>query len=189
MSHPHSVAYRIFNYRIEVGIQASATHTDKALAEINPYQSLGPQGVKDAMSEVLRVKIPVAVMIMYKLQLEPIVFYKYSDMLTVYKWIREHLDAWLTVVQHDYIRKLPPLEEMFAMEEMAMDLYPHLVDFYGSEFEESMFVHVPDRIDRLITILGRRVSNQEAKPLVTGTSFIRPYRPIMAKIMELRPNG
>ena len=188
MSHPHTVAYRIFNYRIECGIRTSAIHTDKALAEINPYQSLGPQGVKDAMSEVIRVKIPLAVMIMYKQQYEPIIFYKYSDMLTVYKWICEHLTAWLTVVQHDYIRKLPPLDEMFAMEEMAAELYPHLVNFYGSEFEQTTFVHVPDRIDRLITILGRKVASQET-PTVTAHSFIRPFNSYMAKIMELRPNG
>lgn len=189
MSHPHTVAYRIFNYRIEVGIRNSAIHTDKALAEINPYQSLGPKGAQEAMNEVIRVKIPVAVMIMYKMQYEPIIFYKYSDMLTVYKWIREHLSEWLNVIQYDYIRKLPPVDELFAMEELAMELYPHLVDFYGSEFESTTFVHVPDRIDRLISILGRRVVNKEVVTPVIGKAFIRPYSPIMAKIMELRPNG
>ena len=58
----------------------------------------------------------------------------------------------------------------------------------NSEFEQTTFVHVPDRIDRLITILGRKVASQET-PTVTANSFIRPFNSIMAKIMELRPNG
>ncbi len=189
MSHPHSVAYRIFNYRFKVSVRVSAVHTDKALAEINPFQCLGTKGAKDALNDIIQVSIPLAVIVMYKMQLEPIVFHKYSDMLTAYKWIREHLNEWLNVIRYDYVRKLPPLDELFAMEELAMELYPHLIGFYGSEFEQTTFVHVPDRIDRLITILGRKVSNEAPQEVVQASQFIRPYSSIMEKIMELRPNG
>ncbi len=189
MSHPHSVAYRIFNYAFDVSIRVSAIHTDKALREVNPYQCLGPKGSADAMNDVIRVKIPLAVIIMYKMQYEPIIFHRYSDMLTAYKWIREHLNEWLNVIRYDYIRKLPPIDELFAMEELAMELYPHLVGFYGSEFEETTFVHVPDRIDRLISILGRNLSSEAPVQPVNGNNFVRPYTSIMEKIMELRPNG
>lgn len=189
MTHPHTVCERIFRYGIEVGIRNSAIHTDKALAEINPYQSLGPQGAKEAMNEVIRVKVPVAVIVMYRMQLEPVRFYKYSEMLKVYKWIREHLTAWLTVIQYDYIRKLPPMEELFAMEELAYELYPYLFEFYGSEFEQTTFVHVPDRIDRLINILGRKLSSEAPVEQVKHSVLYKPYQPIMEKILELRPNG
>lgn len=189
MSHPHSVAYRIFNYGFYVGVRVSAVHTDKALAEINPFQSLGPQGAKAALNDVIRVRIPIAVIIMYKMQLEPIVFYKYSDMLTVYKWIREHLNNWLTVVRTDYIRKLPPIDELFAMEELASELHPHLVGFYGANFEDSTAINVPDRIDRLITILGRKLDSQVTVAAQPINHHAVPYISIMEKIMEMRPNG
>lgn len=189
MSHPHSVCHRIFNYGFYVGVRVSAVHTDKALAEINPFQALGPQGSKDALNDVIQVRIPVAVMVMYKMQYEPIIFYKYSDMLTIYKWIREHLTNWLTVVQTDYIRKLPPIAELFTMEELAMEMYPHLVSFYGNNFEETTHLHVPDRIDRLVAILGRKLSNQETIDAVPMNTPALPYRSIMEKILELRPNG
>lgn len=189
MTHPHTVAHRIFNYGIEVGVRTSATHTDAALTQINPYQSLGPKGSKDAMNEVIKVRIPVAVIVMYKMQFEPILFYKYSEMLKVYKWIKEHLSAWLTVIQYDHIRKLPPIEELFAMEELAYELHPYLVDFYGPSFEETTFVHVPDRIDRLISILGRKVGSEAPKTPNTHAGAIVPFISVMEKIMELKPNG
>ena len=99
------------------------------------------------------------------MQLEPIVFYKYSDMLTVYKWIREHLNNWLTVVRTDYIRKLPPIDELFAMEELASELH------------------------RLITILGRKLDNQVTVAAQPINHHAVPYISIMEKIMEMRPNG
>lgn len=186
--HKHTVAHRLFKYNIECGLRVSAIHSDKALQEINPYQSLGPERSIEAMKEIIKVKIPVAVIIMHRMNLEPVKFYTYSEMLKVYMWIREHLNNWLTIVQTDYVRRLPPLEELFALEELTFDLYPHLVYFYGSDFEDKLHVYTPDRFEKLIKLMSRRVD--KVAPLPTDTPLItKPFVSIMEKIMELRPRG
>ena len=182
-----TVCYRIFHYGFNVGIRANAVHSDAALAVYNPYGSLGTERAKEALKEIIQVRIPLATIIMYRMDLEPVTFYKYSDMLGAYRLLREHLNNWLTVVNTDYIRKLPPIEELVAMDEMCEDLYPYLVDFYGGDFEETLNVGRSDRIDRLIAVLKPSVSRDApyVRP-ATQNVFAKPYDSIVRKILEQR---
>lgn len=179
----NSACWRIFNLPFDIYVPQSAMYSTEYLKSSHVNISGDLELDHQRVNEMMLTKLTVAGLAMLVLEGYEFGMGRYEDCVQIFSDIQGHLNDWRDQTRvYTHPLDFPPIEELRALESIALSMYRHAMDLNPATQETSKIFDALVRMNRNRNIkstnkwLKERVSEmEEYKPYISIVDDIERY--------------
>lgn len=119
-------SYYLWEILFQCRLPETATVTELEYRVRGMATTGNPEMDRDIGNQLKLMWLPIHQMVEYHRVGVPVRLVKIDDAQVIYGYVQNHLEAWLTRVQHSYNDREVPVDDLVALDNFANDVYSHV---------------------------------------------------------------